>query len=82
MLELAMPTPRLVLFALLAFVLLGVGVVTVRLQDFKLTSLESQSADTMATPTPSESSEPAAQILIGAGDIATCDGEGDEKQQR
>lgn len=74
-----MPTPRLVLFAVLAFVLLGVGVVTARLQDFKLTSLGSQDTDVVASPTPSESAPPTAQVLIGAGDIASCEGDGDEK---
>lgn len=75
-----MPTPRLVLFAMFAFLLIGVGFVGLRLQGFQLTTLGTKEHDSLEDIVPLPSATPqSSYVLIGAGDIASCDGSGDEK---
>ncbi len=75
-----MPTPRLVLAAVFAFVLMGASLVVFKLNDVQITSLSSQPAEETAQPTvtPTPTKTLPAAVLVGAGDISSCSGDGDE----
>lgn len=73
-----MPTPRLLLIAVFAFVLMGVAAVLLKLNGIQVTSVSDQVAE--ATQVPSPVATPYIPLtLVGAGDIASCESEGDEK---
>jgi hypothetical protein len=78
MLELPMPTPRLLLISILAFVLMGAAAVLMKLSQVNVTSLADQTAEVAMIPSPSPTPY-VASTLIGAGDIASCTSGGDEK---
>jgi hypothetical protein len=72
-----MPTPRLMLLSVLAFILMGGGFVWLAVSNQPLTigGKYDDDVSTQITPTP----KPTPAVLIGAGDIASCKEEGDEK---